>query len=347
MYTYQSVVMITILKQVAGIDVAQDELVVTLGQMSGEIKINLLATKTFRNDRGGFLALVSWVEKLLSKEIAVRYVMEATGVYHEKLAYFLAEKDLEISIVLPNMISNYFKTLAVKTVTDKTASQCIAQFGLERHLMVWKEPKLIYRQIRQLTRERYQLINERTMLKNQLHAEKTEAKPNAGSLKRMAERIKTLDEHEKEIKQDLADLIKTDPILVTQVKRICSIPGIGLLTAATILGETTGFDLIKNKKQLVSYSGLDIKEKESGTSVKGKARISKRGNRYLRKALHLPALTAINHNQRMKEVFVRLVSRHGIKMKAVVAIQRKMLELVYIIWKNETIYNPTYLKENA
>lgn len=336
--------MITVLKQVAGIDVAQNELVVTLGQMGGDTKINLLATKTFRNDRGGFLALVSWVEKLLSKAIAVRYVMEATGVYHEKLAYFLAEKEHEVSIVLPNMISNYCKTLTIKTVTDKTASQGIAQFGLERHLMIWKEPKRIYRQIRQLTRERDQVINERTMLKNQLHAEKTEAMPNAGSLKRMQERIETLNEHEKEIKQELTDLIKTDPVLVTQTKRICSIPGIGALTAATILGETTGFDLIKNKKQLVSYCGLDVKEKESGTSVKGKARISKRGNRYLRKALHLPALTAINHNDRMKAVFVRLVSRHGIKMKAVVAIQRKMLELAYIMWKNETVYDPAYSK---
>ena len=89
--------------------------------------------------------------------------MEATGVYHESLAYYLAQEDCEVSIVLPNKISNYFKTLEVKTITDKTSSG--ARFGLERKLDLWKRPKPIFKKLRQLTRERDQIVQERTWLR--------------------------------------------------------------------------------------------------------------------------------------------------------------------------------------
>jgi len=127
---------------------------------------------------------------------------------------------------------------------------------------------------------------------------------------------------------------------------ICTIPGIGLLTAAIILGETNGFELIRNKRQLTSYAGLDVKEKQSGTSVKGVPRISKRGNKNLRKAMHLPALSAIRYDERFKAIFIRLVSKHGKKMKAAVAIQRKLLEMTYTLYKKQEKYDNAYLTKN-
>jgi len=109
------------------------------------------------------------------------------------------------------------------------------------------------------------------------------------------------------------------------------------------LGETNGFELIRNRRQLASYAGFDVKEKQSGTSVKGKPKISKKGNKYLRKAMHLPALSAIRHDERFKAVFRRIVSRHGIKMKAAVAVQRKLLEMMFTLYKTNTPYNKEYL----
>ncbi|MFT4093808.1 MAG: IS110 family transposase, partial [Niabella sp.] len=114
------------------------------------------------------------------------------------------------------------------------------------------------------------------------------------------------------------------------------------------MAETNGFDLIRNKKQLTSYAELDVKEKQSGTSIKGKPRISKKGNKFLRKSLHMPALAAIRHDDRFKAIFGRLVSRHGIKMKAAVAVQRKLLELMYAVYKKQEKYDKDYLqKQNA
>ncbi len=198
---------------------------------------------------------------------------------------------------------------------------------------------------KQLTRERDQIVGECSTVKNQLHAEQIEAEPNPSTITRFKQRIAFLDKQEKSIKQEIAALIKKDEDLKKAVLLICSISGIGLLTAAIVLAETNGLELIRNKRQLVSYAGFDIKEKQSGTSIKGKSCISKRGNKYLRKAMHLPALSAIRHDERFKAIFVRLVSKHGIKMKAVVAVQRKLLEMIYTISKNQVPYNKNYLKE--
>ena len=335
-----------IVKQVLGIDVAQKELVVCLGRMHDDWTPELYGHGTFANSRKGFDAMVKWVKKLTIEATAVRYVMEATGVYHESLAYYLEGKGYEVSVVLPNKISNYIRTLEVKTITDKTASEAIARFGLERKLDKWKRPKQIFKNLKQLTRERDQIVETRTMAKNQLHAEMAEAFPNPSSLHRIKAHIKFLDKQVAEILKEITELVKQDGQVHESIELICSIPGVGRLTAATVLAETNGFELIRNKRQLTSYAGLDVREKQSGTSIKGKPRISKKGNRHLRKAMHLPALAAIRHEKKFKAVFVRLVSKHGIKMKAAVAVQRKLLEMIYTVYSKNTAFDKNYSNQN-
>jgi transposase len=335
-----------IVKQVVGIDVAQKELVVCLGRMYDNWEPELYASKAFANTKKGFENLSVWVKKQTDEAASVRFVMEATGVYHESLAYFLDENAHELSIVLPNKISNYMRTLDVKTVTDKTASEAIARFGLERKLDRWEKPKETYRSMKQLTRERDQIVEERSMVKNHLHAEESEAFPNKSSITRIKERIRILNKQEKAIKEEVAALIEKDGEVKGVVKIVASIPGIGNLTAAIILAETNGFELIRNKRQLASYAGFDVKEKQSGTSVKGKPRISKKGNRHLRKAMHLPALVAIKHDDRYKAIYARIVAKHGIKMKAVVAVQRRLLEMAYTVYKTNTPYDKNHFKKN-
>lgn len=336
-----------VVKQVTGIDVAQKELVVTLGRMFDDFTIELFSYKVFKNSDAGIKLLVEWVNKKMDRKLAVRYVMEATGVYHQKFACYLEENNQQVSIVLPNKISNYIRTLEMKTITDKSCSQAITQFGLERKLDTWTKPKKSYKELQQLTRERDQIVQERSIIKNQIHAEKSEAMPNKKSLNRMQSRIQFLNAQETEIKSDIAQIINNNPELKETIDRITTIPGVGALTATIVLAETNGFELIRNKSQLTSYAGLDVKEKQSGTSVKGKPRISKKGNRNLRKAMYLPALTAVKWDDNFKDVYARLVSKHGIKMKALVAIQRKLLELIYILFKNETIYDNEYSMKNS
>ena len=339
--------MTNILKQVVGIDVAQDELVVSLGRMDQNVQITIHAFKQFANKLSGFKELEKWVKKHTDQQVTVRYVMEATGIYHEKLAYYLSDQGHEVSIVLPNKLSNYMRTLDIKTVTDKTASQAICQFGLERKYKVWQQPKKIFRDLKQLTRERDQIIAERTVSKNQLHAEQAEAFPNDKSISRLKQRIQLCNSQEKEIKEDISAIIKQDKELSERITNVATIPGVGKLTVVICIAETNGFDLVENKRQATSYGGLDVEEKESGTSVKKKPKISKKGNRHLRKAMHMPALTAIRHDDRFRAIYARLVSKHGIKMKAAVAIQRRLLELIYTLWKTNGQYEKNHIHQSV
>src|SRR5690606_18304507 len=140
-----------------------------------------------------------------SEESPLHFVMEATGVYHEKLAYFLESKGYKIS--------NYFRTLEVKTVTDTTCSEAVTLFGLERNLELWHKPDPTYKRLKQLTRERDQLVQERTAVKNQLHAEQAEAEPNKNSIGRIKERIAVLQRQEKEIIAELKLIVKESSAL--------------------------------------------------------------------------------------------------------------------------------------
>ena len=139
--------------------------------------------------------------------------------------------------------------------------------------------------------------------------------------------------------------MKENPDVDKEVNRLTTIPGIGIITAVTILAETNGFELIENKKQLVSYTGLDIKEKLSGTSINGRPRISKKGNKHIRKALYLPSLAAVRSNEKYKSTYARIVARSGIKKKGLVAIQRRLLEVCFLLYKRETNFDLEYDKK--
>ena len=334
------------IKQCVGIDISQKEIDVTFGIYGLDQSIEFLESRKFKNREKSFAVFLKWVLKWAEKDIPLFFVMEATGVYHEKLACFLYDKQQKVSVVLPNRASSYAKSLEVKTVTDKEASKSLTRMGLEKKMDLWEKPNPIYNTLKQLTREREQLQKSKTMCKNQLHAETKSAWPNKESVKRVRKRIKFLEIQITEIEKEIHDFIEANPELKRKIQFMTSITGIGVLTAATVAGETNGFLLMKHKRQLVSYCGYDVIRKDSGTSVHSKPRISKKGNRHIRKAMHFPALTAIKYNDRDKNQFIRMVQKHGIKMKAAVAIQRKLLVLMYTLWKKEEFFDPNFMEQS-
>lgn len=331
-----------ILKQSIGIDCAKDDFVASFGKYASDFKTQIVATQTFKNTKEGFQKLQKWTIKLSLKDSPLHFVMEATGVYHERLACFLFDAKYPISVVLPQRAKNFAKTLKTKTVTDKQASKSLTVMGLEKNLDLWQKPDGVYIQLKQLTREREQLQKHQTVAKNQLHAEEAGAWPSEKSIKRLKCLLEVLKKQITETERDIKTIVAANPKLDKKIKQITSAPAIGLITAVTVIGETNGFNLIRNKRQLVSYAGYDVVEKLSGTSVHGKAHISHRGNRHIRKAMYMPALTAIRHTDHNKELFKRLVGKHGIKMKAVVAVQRKLLTLIYTLWKKNEYYDESY-----
>ena len=137
-------------------------------------------------------------------------------------------------------------------------------------------------------------------------------------------------------------LVAKDKQLQQRIEHICKIKGVAFVTVLAIIAETNGFELVKHKSQLVSYAGYDVVERESGSSIKGKTKISKQGNRHIRHALHFPAISVVKYHQEFKSLYERIFDRTKIKMKGYVAVQRKLLVLIYTLYKKNKAYDPKY-----
>lgn len=332
-----------------GIDISKDNFSACLRMRHADGRIEVLSNKEFGNRKGGFDALLSWVKRFTPKGYAgikTVYVMEATGVYYEALAYFLSEKELNVSVQLANNVKNYSKSLNQKSKTDKADAQTIALMGIERELPLWERPITFWRQLRGLCRERVALIEEKTAVLNQRHALEHTHENYPDAIKRLNKRIEFMEKQVKEIEKGMKETVKTDPVNEEKIKNVCTIKGVDILTAVTVIAECNGFALFKNKSQVVSFAGYDVVENQSGP-VNGKTRISKKGNRYIRRALHWPAQVAIQRTDEFKNYAERIYNVTKIKMKGGVAIQRKLLVLIYKLFTNNVPYDPNHQEKIA
>ena len=244
-----------------------------------------------------------------------------------------------MSVLLPNKTNAYAKSLDYKTKTDKIDAKKLAQMSLERELMQWTPPNESMLKIKRLCRERAELTDEKVAFKNRLHAKTHAHAPLPQSVKRAKSAIKFLDSQIKDIEKEIKQAVNADPDIKQRMGNVCSIKGVALISAATIVSEANGFVLFKNKGQLVSFVGYDVVENQSGSSIESPHKISKRGNHRIRKALHFPALVAVKHEPLFKNLYDRVFGTTKIKMKAYVAVQRKLLVLIYTLYKNNTDFD--------
>jgi len=333
-----------VINQNVGIDISKETLAVCIVIMYEDFSVKVKGSKAFMNSKIGFKQMLTWVLSKRIPEIRLSFTMEPTGVYYENLAYFLYAKKEIIHVVLPIRAKRYAESLPGNSKTDKLDAKSLGRMGVERKLGVWQIDTPIYRNIKQLTRERDALIKERTNVKNRLHALDHSVSPYKKSLTRLKSLIKYLDKQIKVIEKDIYTLVTSDEWLRKKVEYIISIPGVGFLTAIIVIAETNGFALIKNIKQLVSYAGLDVKIRESG-AWKGKSKISKKGNVHIRKALYFPAYTNMKHSNNYMGLYSRIFAKKQKSLIAATATQKKLLGLIYTLWKNETVYVENYQQQ--
>jgi len=331
-----------LLRQQVGIDVAADTLYVYFQQQAENLSLKCKGRRKFDNTAKGHSQLLDWINKRLKSDGPVQCVMEATGVYHESLAYYLYEASCPVVIVLPNRIKAYARSLNNYSKTDRIDAQMIARYAAFNCLDNWSPPSPRIRHLRFLTREHQQLTQERTQVKNQYATHSKAAYPNANTLNRMKRRIEFVDQQIQEIERELAELSANDRVLSRGVEVLTSIPGIGTLTACKIMAETDCFALFANRRQVIKYAGLDVIERQSGTSVKGKARVSKRGNSYLRSAMFMPAKCVSRTKGKMRQLYERHYEKYDNYNKALMPIQRKLLLLAYALLKKDELYDPAY-----
>ena len=336
------------LKYCVGLDIASKKIDVCISVIDDSQKVKVISSRSFVNSVAGFKTMEEWVNKNhKEKQVDLVLCMEATGVYHENCALYFFEKGFKTSIILPNKAKHYLISLGLKSKNDKIDARGLSRMGAEQCLGLWEPMGKFFYELRQYTRQYQNLQEQKTVFRNQLHALRHAMYQNKKMIKQQETTIKLFDKQLLE----LVDLIKkhldSDKIVKDKVKNICQIKGIGMLTVAAVLAETNGFELFKNYKQLVSYAGFDVVERESGTST-GKTKISKKGNGHLRRAMFMPAFTAVRYKEKsLLDLFDRTFAKHGIKMKSYVAVQKKLLILIYHIWKKNEKFDPNYTQTKA
>lgn len=335
-------------KIVYGIDISSESFTVSHGVLYANTERKIFYTRNFNNNITGFKNFMKFCNAVQKKynvlSSQVWFLMESTGVYYEKLAYFLKDNKLNVSVVLANKMKNFSRTLSTKSKTDEIDSRTITTYGLEKPLEKWEAASDQMRRLKELTREVNDLNKLLTMSKNKLHAKEHSYNPDSTVIKILKDHIKFLKKQIFQIKKQIHELAKEDQIIDSKIKKISVIKGLKTFTIASVIAEMDEFKMTRNKRQLVSYAGLDLVQNQSGKK-EGKCKISKHGNSHIRGALYMPALSCMRHEKKFKQLYQRICERYNWKDKkrAIVAVMRKLLILIYTLWKNDTAYNPEYL----
>ncbi len=316
-----------------GIDIAKLKFNVCLVNMSGKLR-----HKVFPNNEAGFEQLRQWLAKHGVER--VRACLEATGTYSEPLALFLAESGHIVSLVNPAATKAFAASRLSRTKNDRVDAELIARFCQAQEPPAWMPPSVEVRELQALVRRLDSLVEMRVMEENRLSAGIT-----VETVRRSVEEHLTyLNEQIKRTEELIRRHINNHPTLKQRSELLDSIPGIGEATAALLLSEITDIKQYRSARQVAAYAGLVPRERQSGTSVRGRTRLSKIGNARLRRALYFPAITALRCSPFFQAWAKGLQERGKSKMSVICAVMRKLVHLAYGVLKSEKPFDPQWAK---
>jgi transposase len=310
-----------------GIDIAKDKFDVALLLDNGKYK-----TKVFANHSKGFIALEQWLRD--HRVHSVHACMEATGIYGDALALFLVDAGFGVSVVNPAQIKAFAQAELTRNKTDAVDARLIARFGALHQPPLWVPPPRAIRDLQALVRRLEALNDLRQQEANRLEVSEPAVRRSIETV------LSTLEAQIREIKQKINDHIDQNPDLRGKRELLESIPGIAEATSAHLLIYLAQEGRFSKAKELGAFAGLTPRRRESGSSVQGKSRLSKMGESRLRKALYMPAVSAMRHNPVMAAFAKRLLENGKPKMVIVCAIMRKLLHMAFGILKSGRPFDP-------
>lgn len=318
-----------------GIDVSSAQLVVAL--QSGDQEYS---QRSFSNQAHGHQALISWLRKTGR---SVRVCVEATGLYSLDLALALhAASGIEVAVLNPKLVNRFAATLC-RSKTDPADAQVLAEYARRMPFQLWQPPRPAALELRALTRHIAALTQQHTRESNRLHALSASTVAVRWVPQDLKRSLRHLEQRIDKLRAAALALIQQDPELRSRLALLLSMPGIGEVSALNLLGELALLAPGLNVRQWVAHSGLDPAHHQSGTSVHSRSRISRAGNRYLRRALYMPALVAVRHDPHLRAFYQILLARHKAKLQALVAVARKMLHAIFGMFRSLRDYDGSLL----
>lgn len=276
---------------------------------------------SFEQTAAGHRQLIRQLQQLKP----VRIVLEATGVYYLDLAIALTEAELPVSVINPKSARRFAELKLERTKTDGVDAGLLAEYGERMTPPRWSAPDTTHLALRDLGRQINRLNGARVQAKNRLHALQSKRSTLKVLIDDEREGIERLDERIRKLQDAALALIAKSAPLTAQMRCLTAARGVGDVTAISVLAEFCVLPPHLKAPQVSRHAGLDVRLHDSGSSVKRPGRLSKAGNAYLRAALYMPAMSAIQHDRRAKAFYTALLARGKKKMQALCAVMRKYL----------------------
>jgi len=311
---------------VVGIDIAKRKFDVVLLSEGKE------KSGTFQNTPGGFSMLARWLERYGASQ--VHACMEATGVYGDELARYLHGAGHVVSVVNPAKVKGFAQSELSRTKTDKADARLIARFCRTMRPEPWQPPAQHEKQLQAL-------VHRAQSLKDMVSQERNRRETTEGPARASIERtIRHLEEELRITRELIRDHIDQHPDLRGKRELLESIPGIGPATSAMILAEFGDVMRFQDARRMAAFCGLTPRQRQSGSSVRGKTRLSKTGSARIRRALYMPALVAMRRNPAIAAFCERLRSYGKCPMVIVGAVMRKLIHIAFGVLKSGKPFDP-------
>jgi transposase len=324
-----------------GIDVSKSKLDCSLLVDASNSKRK---AKSVANSNTGVADLVVWIAKQGITPGDLHAILEGTGPYHETAALALHEAGATVSIVNPAQVRDFARGLAVRTKTDGVDSLVLARYGALLRPQPWTPPSAEVRALQALLSRREAIAQDLMRERNRL--EKADATETPALIRQsILDSIDFLTRQLDKLQQEITDHIDRHPGLKADLELLQSIPAVGPQVGTQLLVILHRYTF-RSAEQLAAYLGLAPVERQSGSSILGRARLSKAGPARVRAVLYMAAIVAIRYNPHVKSVYERLLARGKCKMSALGAAMRKLVHLCFGVIKNQTPYQPNFIRSS-
>ena len=313
----------------AGGDISADEIVMMLERADGGRE-----RATFPNTPAGHKALIAW---LMKRGTEARVVIEATGNYSLDIAFALHRHPaIDVMVANPRAIADFARALMQRSKTDRLDAESILEFCCRMPFLPWVPPSESRLDLRSIMRRISSLKLQKEQEKNRLHAAEHAREITPLIRRDIEQHLQQLERHIEKLDEQAFAIVQSETELLRAYKHLISTRGIARTSALHILGELAVLPEDMSARQWVAHAGLDPRACDSGTSIHKPARISRRGNQYLRSALYMPALVASRFDPNVHAFYDKLLKNGKLKMQALVAVMRKLLHAIHGMLRTDT-----------
>lgn len=315
-----------------GIDVSKSTLDVAF--FNGEDWLSF----TCSNDREGIKVLTQKIESYGKNQLLI--TMEATGNYHLLAAKTLDSEGYTVSVVNPLVIKRFGDMKMLRAKTDAVDARIIAQYGFEQRAAIYTPKEDNCQKVVYYLKAIEDLLMLKSQITNRIEALSVCPDVPEDLIMRFRKIQESLLHESKEIEYSISLLMQKT--YKAQYNRLMAIPGIGKRTAVAFIGYFNEFEKFETAKQVASFIGVNPSPYESGTTVRKRGVISRKGNAYLRKLIYMAALSASRHNISCKNLYERLQLKGKDKKLALIAVANKLIRQAFAITKNKREYVSHY-----